>query len=309
MGALVAVSNAYLVTFDDFLNRFGKNYTSIEETSYRKGVFDANVAHVNKLNEELRELGKDQVHGVTKFMDLTPAEFKSQYLNYIPNSFGSKGEVAELPEPTVTDVDWRTKGVLTPVKDQGRCGSCWAFSATEAIESFSQIAHGTLHKLSPQQINSCDKSDGGCNGGNTETAYEYVHKAGGMELESDYPYTSGSTGITGTCKSDPSKYVAGTAITGYKTVMQGESYLASALENLGPVSVCLAADAFQTYSGGILSRCPGFIDHCVQAVGYTADYWIVRNSWNTDWGEDGFIRIERGSNLCKIQNDVTYPVF
>merc|ERR1712150_239649 len=137
--------------------------------------------------------------------------------------------------------------------------------------------------------------------------YQYVHKAGGLELESSYPYTSGETGLNGKCKESDGKIVQ--SISGYKSVAKSEDQLAASLEQLGPVSVCLAANAFQTYNGGVLKFCPGRVDHCVQAVGYTADYWIVRNSWNTDWGEEGFIRIARGSNLCKIDTDVTYPVF
>lgn len=293
------------ITFDDFVHKFDKNYVA-EEASYRRGVFDANVAHMKQLNAELRELGHDEVHGVTKFMDLTPTEFKQQYLTYTQNTFGEK-TVTTLPAATADSVDWRTKDVLTPVKDQGQCGSCWAFSATEAIESFAKISGQPLRKLSPQQITSCDKTDLGCNGGNTETAYQYVHQAGGLELESSYPYTSGETGLNGKCKESDGKLVQ--SISGYKSVAKSEDQLAASLEQLGPVSVCLAANAFQTYSGGVLKMCPGRVDHCVQAVGYTADYWIVRNSWNTDWGEEGFIRIARGSNLCKIDTDVTYPVF
>lgn len=246
------------------------------------------------------------MHGVTKFFDMTPEEFKNTMLmpNYQPI------EEAEYVTPNATaepnDVDWRTKGAVTRVKDQGRCGSCWAFSATEAIESYAKLSGKySLTELSPQQINSCDRNDGGCNGGNTETAFRYVASCGGIQTEADYPYTSG-TGRTGTCKFDATKVAV--KITGYKAVARGETNLETALQS-GPVSVCLAADAFQTYHSGILTSCPGRIDHCVQAVGSTASYWIVRNSWGTGWGEAGFIRVAKGSNLCHIADDVTYPTF
>jgi len=206
----------------------------------------------------------------------------------------------------LADVDWRTKGALTHVKDQGQCGSCWAFSATEAIESYAHLSgKHPLYTLSPQQITSCDKTDGGCNGGSPSRAYAYVHNAGGIETEASYPYTSGR-GVTGTCHVDTSKFVV--KVTGSHAVARGEPSLQTALNN-GPVSVCVAANAFQTYHGGILASCPGTIDHCVQAVGYTADYWIIRNSWGTGWGEAGFLRLKRGANLCHVADDVTYPTF
>merc|ERR1712137_1277273 len=115
-------------------------------------------------------------------------------------------------------VDWRSASpaVLTPVKDQGQCGSCWAFSATEQIETDVALATGKLLSLSPQQITSCDKTDDGCNGGNTETAYDYVKKAGGIEASSSDPYSSGSRGKTGKCHSEKSEFVA--TIGGYKTI-------------------------------------------------------------------------------------------
>lgn len=262
---------------------------------------------MQQLNAQLVAADEEPAHGVTKFMDLTPAEFKARYLTYKPSASPDDVQRVTLPKAIADEVDWRTKGVLTPVKDQGQCGSCWAFSATEAIESFAKIAGQPLQKLSPQQINSCDKTDGGCNGGDTPTAYEYVIGAGGMESNEAYPYTSGLTGLTGICKFNKNNIVQ--SIAGYKRVAKSEDALASSLEQKGPVSICLAAEAFQTYSGGILSLCPGMVDHCVQAVGYTADYWIVRNSWNTDWGEDGFIRLKRGKNICKIDTEITYPTF
>lgn len=293
--------------FASFQEKFGKQYDSTEEWSKRLGVFASNFERMLELNKEHLLIGGEAVHGVTKFMDLTPDEFKAMYLTYTPKEHNVETVSFDLSKTYAADVDWRTKGALTAVKDQGQCGSCWAFSATEAIESYNFLAGNKLIELSPQQINSCDKVDLGCNGGNTESAYEYVVEAGGIETEASYPYTSGS-GRTGICKFDKANVAA--TITGYKSVVRGEDSLKAAL-NDGPVSVCLAANAFQTYSSGILKYCPGQIDHCVQAVGYdtTDNYWIVRNSWATDWGERGFIRLEMGKNLCKISNDVTFPTF
>jgi C1A family cysteine protease len=292
--------------FSRFMEEYGKTYSDVEFTK-RMGIFAENLERVNEQNRQHILIGGEAVFGVTQFSDLTPEEFRSMYLTYIPSNVTLPRANIELDGAPATVVDWRTKGAVTDVKDQGQCGSCWAFSATEAIESYSFLHSGKLVSLSPQQITSCDKRDGGCNGGNTETAYAYVVSAGGIETSADYPYTSGG-GSTGMCRFDSSKVAV--KVAGYKSVARGESNLKAALNN-GPVSVCLAADAFQSYRGGILKSCPGQVDHCVQAVGYddSQNYWIVRNSWARSWGEQGYIRIATGSDLCHISDDVTYPTF
>jgi len=312
--AVLASVSAVIITpdivgaFEAFRIKYDKTYSDDEFTK-RIDVFANNLDMVNGLNAEHILAGGDAVFGVTKFMDLTSEEFQSQYLNYIPRN-ETLERVVPVVDRVAAVVDWRTKGVVTAIKDQGQCGSCWAFSATEAIESYAKLSgkYG-LEVLSPQQINSCDKTDGGCNGGNTETAYGYVKSAGGLERESDYPYTSGRTGKTGTCTFEKSKVVV--SITGYKAIAKGEANLQTAL-NAGPVSICLAATKFQTYTGGILKTCDNNVDHCVQGVGYDTGsdpYWTVRNSWGTNWGEKGFIRVATGKDLCKIADDVTYPTF
>jgi len=303
-----AINGDVMSAFLDFQKTYDKSYSDAEFPK-RLQIFNDNLERVNKLNAEHILIGGDAVHGVTQFMDLTPEEFKATYLNYVPLNETVNRPLLELDAPLAAVVDWRTKGAVTPVKDQGQCGSCWAFSATEAIESYFFLKTGKLATLSPQQITSCDKVDGGCNGGWPYRAYDYVKSAGGMELESDYPYTSGS-GSTGTCKFVSSKVVAGTKLNSYTSIAKSEAQLQAALNN-GPASVCVAADAFQTYRGGILKSCPGSIDHCVQAVGYDSgnNYWIVRNSWATTWGEQGYIRIAMGQDLCQIAQDATFPTW
>jgi len=304
------ISGDVISAFLDFQKTYGKSYSDAEFPK-RLEIFTNNLERVNKLNAEHVLIGGEAVHGVTQFLDLTPEEFKAIYLTYVPRN---ETEVQprpylQLDGPLAAVVDWRTKGAVTPVKDQGQCGSCWAFSATEAIESYLFLKTGTLNVLSPQQITSCDKVDGGCNGGWPYRAYDYVKTAGGMELERDYPYTSGS-GQTGTCKFVASKVVSGSGLKGYTQTQKSEAQLQAALNN-GPVSVCVAADAFQSYRSGILKICPGQIDHCVQAVGYDSgnNYYIVRNSWATTWGEQGYIRIAMGGNLCQIDQDATFPTW
>lgn len=296
------------IQFSEFQTKYDKSYSETEFTK-RIGIFADNLIRVEQQNKDHIAIGGEAVFGVTKFMDLTLEEFRSMYLTAKPNNIPDADRVSPKHKgPFADTLDWRNKNAVTAVKDQGQCGSCWAFSAVDAIESYAFL-NGSydLIELSAQQVNACDKTDGGCNGGNTETAYEYVHKAGGLETEADYPYTSGG-GKTGQCKFNAGKVKV--KISGYVGVKKGEDNLGPAL-NSGPVSVCVAAEAFQTYNKGILKRCPGGIDHCVQAIGYdnSDKYWLVRNSWGTSWGEKGLIRLEQGKNICKIGNDITYPTF
>ena len=298
--------------FEAFKTKFGKEYATPAEHKFRFGIFRENLAIATARNAE-----GEARHGVTKFSDLTQEEFKAMYLGYKAkaDAFADAVEEAVLPKlkaNSSNSIDWRTKTpkVLTPVKDQGQCGSCWAFSATEQIETDAALATGKLITLSPQQITSCDKQDLGCNGGNTETAYAYVKKAGGLEPNSDYPYTSGRTGRSGTCEAEKSEEAV--SITGYSSVSKSgmsEGKMVSQIQK-SPISVCVDAEKWQTYTSGVIGRsCGSQLDHCVQAVGLNTmagkSYWIVRNSWNTDWGEDGYIYVQEGINACGIAKDAT----
>jgi len=303
----VTLNSGVTDAFGRFMKEYGKSYDSVEEYAKRLGIFANNMERVAKMNAEHVLINGEAVFGVTKFSDLTPEEFKATYLTYRPSNRTRNVKDPVIEGPIANDIDWVSKGAVTPVKDQGRCGSCWAFSATAAIESYAKLSgkYG-LEVLSAQQINSCDKRDGGCNGGNTETAYEYVKGAGGIETESNYPYTSGG-GSTGRCKFESSRIAV--TISGYHSVSRGESALKNAL-NAGPASLCLAASSWQSYRGGILSRCDNQVDHCVQGTGYSgSSYWRIRNSWGTGWGESGFIRLAQGQDLCRVSDDTTYPTF
>jgi len=233
-------------------------------------------------------------------------------MGYVPKRNVTGREELALPLTASADaasIDWRKHSpkILTPVKDQGQCGSCWAFSATEQIETNVAMATGHLYTLSPQQIVSCDKTDLGCNGGNTETAYDYVAH-NGLEAESAYPYVSGDSGRSGTCHYKSSKTEV--TISSYKTVSHSKRSEGKMLTQIqkSPISVCVDASKWQTYHSGVLgARCGTSLDHCVQAVGYNGNgnYWIVRNSWNTDWGQDGYIYVKEGVDACGIAKDAT----
>jgi cathepsin F len=182
----------------------------------------------------------------------------------------------------------------TAVKNQGQCGSCWAFSATEQIESQTFLDTGVLNVLSPQQIVSCDTVDGGCNGGNPVNAYYYANTAGGVEYESDYPYTSGTTQVDGTCTFDAADVAPNTTPQTYSIISQSPSQEANIYSQIQttPMSICVDATIWQTYTGGIITpsdACGTSINHAVQLVGIGSSgstYYIVRNSWSSSWGED-----------------------
>jgi len=250
-------------------------------------------------------------------MDLTVKEFKETYLNY-------KSKVVEEPTFYEQEVsfeasypsyfNWVNLNATTPVYDQAQCGSCWAFSATETIESYWFLSGKPLTQLSMQQVVSCDHTSLGCNGGDTPSAYKYVMKAGGIETYANYPYTSGA-GKTGTCQFNSQDVYA--QISGWSYITKSpacnETLMQQATYNTGPLSICVDAITWQFYKGGIVtSNCGQNLDHCVQITGFATStgsdpiqYWIVRNSWGTSWGEQGFIWIEMFKNLCGIADEVT----
>lgn len=302
---------------------FNKTYASQQEDTQRRLAFEENLKIIAQLNIE-EEVGGAEF-GLTKFSDLTAAEFEQRHMGYVRQPRDTiPFDVLELsPNVTVpTSVDWREKGAVTAVKDQGQCGSCWAFSTTEEVESAVFMATQKLPVLSTQQIISCDKKDDGCNGGDTVTAYKYIQKAGGLDTASDYPDKSHKNGKTGKCSWDKKEDATVSGFTyATKPCEQGqcknqdEDALAAALATKGPVSICVNAggNGWQNYKSGVYTKkCSGAsskLDHCVQLVGYNKEaakpYWIVRNSWNTDWGIKGYIHLPMGKNACGIADEAT----
>ncbi len=314
--SLAAVGSASLHTedhvqqkamFESFKMNFGKRYATMEEETQRFYKFVENLKVADVRNAEERKAGGTAEHGITKFSDLSQVEFETHYLLSDPSMRTAKREIAaKLPEPVTTtgEVNWAGK-LTTAVKDQGYCGSCWAFSATEQIESDYIRKTGNTVVLSPEQITQCDQTSSGCDGGWTEHAYKYVIRAGGVATDDSYPYTS-YQGVTGVCKDSSVSKVVG--ISGFTTI-EGESQMASYVQSTGPLSVCLDAAKFNSYKGGIVTSCGNRVDHCVQAVGVDASsggYWIVRNSWGASWGEAGYIRLAYGKDMCAITSDPTY---
>jgi C1A family cysteine protease len=246
--------------------------------------------------------------GVNQFADLTNEEYRTMYMSRYNRT--TERNTAWLDAPEADSVDWRSKGAVTPVKNQGQCGSCWSFSTTGSTEGAHAIASGTLVSLSEQQLMDCSTKYGnqGCNGGLMDNAFKYIVANGGLDTEEDYSYTARD----GLCnKEKEAKKVV--SITGFKDVPQdNEDQLAAAVAT-GPVSVAIEADqqGFQLYKSGVFSgACGTQLDHGVLVVGYTADYWIVKNSWGATWGEEGYINMKRGASkagICGIAMQPSYP--
>jgi C1A family cysteine protease len=291
--------------FEVFKAKYGKTYATEDEEARRMSVFADNIAYITKHNAG----DSSFTVGVNQFADMTAQEWAEERRKstMAPNSV--RQEVT-LPAASQDSVDWRTKGAVTPVKNQGQCGSCWSFSTTGSTEGALAISTGKLVSFSEQQLMDCSVAEGnqGCNGGLMDNAFKYIIKNGGIDTEADYPYTMKD----GTCdKAKAAKHVG--VITGYTDVPQdNEDQLAAAVAK-GPVSVAIEADqqAFQLYKSGVFdAACGTKLDHGVLVVGYTSDYWIVKNSWGATWGSAGFINMKRGvskAGICGIASQPSYP--
>jgi C1A family cysteine protease len=306
--------------FWNWVSQNNKYYPTMEETRYRQAVWEANVQRVEAHNAGVSTWRM----AVNKFADLTPTEFQAFYVTggFTREALGHSGpdlthfrwrRNSSLP----ASVDWTQKGAVTPVKNQGQCGSCWAFSTTGSLEGATFLANGTLFSLSEQQLVDCAGSTGnqGCNGGLMDDAFQYIHNNGGITTEANYPYTA----VDGTCNTAKAAQVVATVSTFTDVPTNSDAALMNAIAQQ-PVSVAVEADqnSFQLYSSGVMTAaCGTALDHGVLAVGYGStggqDFYKVKNSWGSDWGMSGYILLGRGpqynggAGQCGILSAASYP--
>ncbi|PKA65841.1 Oryzain alpha chain [Apostasia shenzhenica] len=304
--------------YEKWMDRHGRAYNAVEEKDRRLKVFRDNLRYIDEHNAAADAGIHSFRLGLNRFADLTNEEYRAAYLGTRPSPRRraaadryrlAAGEI--LPD----SVDWRADGAVAPVKDQGNCGSCWAFSAVAAVEGINKIVTGELISLSEQELVDCDTGNQGCNGGLMDYAFEFIIKNGGIDSDEDYPYKGNEAQCDASRKN---AHVV--SIDSYEDVPENdEKALKKALANQ-PVSIAIEASgrAFQLYQSGIFAgSCGTELDHGVLAVGYGStengkDYWIVKNSWGAKWGENGYIRMERNAKeaggKCGLAMQASYPV-
>jgi len=301
--------------FREFTEKYGRSYASPEERAAHFATFTDNLEHME--NFRRIDAGSAVYSHLTPFADLSPEEFSARHgllmSNWKPNTndIVEHLNASDLP----ISIDWRSKGAVNPPKNQGGCGSCWAFGTVANIEGAGFVQTGKLLSLSEQELVDCDHDDDeGCNGGLPSSAYKAMIKHNlGLELEAKYPYA----GADDKCAATKSKQVA--FISGWKQISTDETQIAAALVKYGPLAIGLNAMPMQFYFGGVSSPwriicSPSSIDHAVTLVGFGTqkgwfggkeDFWIIRHSWGSWWGEGGYYRLIRGTGACGMNTMVT----
>jgi len=303
----------YVLEFRSWMNKYEKSYSD-SEYSVRFQTFKQNIMKIEKFNK----MSHSARFAVNKYADLTAAEFKQYMLGTkavrnpswptLPNL--SDEQLKAVP----TSWDWRTKNVVTDVKNQGMCGSCWSFSTTGNVEGQVALHGGKLVGLSEQQLVDCDHEcmtyegedscDAGCEGGLMPNAFKYIISNNGIGTETDYPYA----GIDEACVKN---YTTVGGIVNWTMIPSNETQMQGYVYSLGPLSIAVDAELWQFYFGGVFDFpwCGQTLDHGVLIVGFgtqkdfmdeDVDYWLIKNSWGADWGEDGYIKVERNENECGV---------
>jgi xylem cysteine proteinase len=301
--------------FTTWLQTNRRNYVTPQEHKYRLKVFHQNFLKVQEANRSQQKWRA----GLNKFSDLTPEEFKSMYLN------SKEPENFEVPEERIWKggrenrelapyINWVLAGKVNAVQDQGRCGSCWAHAALTAVEGAWAISRNVLEKFSEQQLVDCDEENRACGGGWHYYAYKHILKAGGIQRRSDYPYIAKPNGE---CRMDPKKFVG--KLEDYYMVPRNACHEVLVALNVSPLAASVDAGPMQNYESGVWSVdwCSDQTNHAISIVGYGdewktgQDFWLVRNTFGTDWGEKGYIRMDRNvqrtTGLCGICTVANFP--
>ncbi|XP_021897428.1 cysteine proteinase COT44 [Carica papaya] len=298
----------------------GKAQNDLGEQEKRFGIFKDNLKFIDEHNSR----NATYKLGLTKFADLTNEEYRARFLGTVSDAkrrvmkakSASRRYAFSVGDELPESVDWREKGAVAPIKDQGNCGSCWAFSTIAAVEGINQIVTGELISLSEQELVDCDRQyNSGCNGGLMDYAFKFITENGGIDTERHYPYHA----VNGNC--DPArKNSKVVSIDGYEDVVASDEMALKKAVAHQPVSVAIEAGGryLQHYQSGVFTgECGTDLDHGVIIVGYGTengvDYWLVRNSWGTNWGDSGYIKIERNfarnkNGKCGIAMEASYPL-
>ncbi|XP_030373502.1 putative cysteine proteinase CG12163 isoform X1 [Scaptodrosophila lebanonensis] len=305
--------------FHKFQIKYGRRYANTMERQMRMRIFRQNLKTIAELNEN--EMGSAK-YGITEFADMTSTEYKQRTGLWQRDegkaTGGAPAVVADYPGEVPKEFDWRQKNAVTQVKNQGQCGSCWAFSVTGNIEGLYSLKTGDLQEFSEQELLDCDSVDSACNGGLPDNAYKAIKDIGGLEYESEYPYLAKKK------QCHFNKTLAHVKVSGFVDLPHGnETAMQHWLLNNGPISIGINANAMQFYRGGVSHPWKVLcqksnLDHGVLVVGYgvsdypnfhkTLPYWIVKNSWGPRWGEQGYYRVYRGDNTCGVSEMATSAV-
>jgi len=296
-------------SFVDFVKTYNKQYT-VEEFFNRFEIFKTNMA----IAEEHNAKQTSWTLGVTQFADLTGEEFSKQYLGKVLQNTVTLPKRTKIIAPqgeVDPSFDWRTKGAIAPVRNQGQCGSCWAMTVVSAIESACYILTHNLTMQSTQALLDCSGAAGnqGCNGGFIDQSFTWI-QSNPLPAEACYPYTAQSGSCSKKCP--PIKWCK---VTGVKDIPKGDEAAMMTAVNQQPLALAIEADqsAFQLYTSGVIDSktCGNQLDHTILLIGYGTDagkkYWTLQNTWGSSWGEKGFVRLVRDKNECGVADMVSYP--
>jgi len=303
-----SISLPMVQQFQEYSAFWNKTYTPTEKI-VRFQNFKMNSKKIAAANAKTAAEGSGATFGFTQFSDWSREEFLKlngfRPTRPLPVAAIKRGStLKQATQAPTAPIDWVAAGKTTAIKDQAQCGSCWAFSTVETVESANLMAGKSVQNGSPQEIVDCDGSDAGCNGGDPQEALGWVIQQGGLESNSDYPYTAQD----GDCQE--SKFSPVMNINKVIPIGSDEMEIYNALKQYGPLSICADAEPWQNYQSGIMkaSQCGSDVDHAIQLTGYSPNqggYWIVRNSWGQSWGERGFIYLQYGQNTCAMTSETT----